>query len=74
MDQINNAMQMVNQLRAMSSDPMTALKMAAQNNPQMKMILDLIQSSGGNLQSVAEQVLRFKGVDVSKLRSAFSSK
>ena len=73
MGQINEAMQMVKQLKAMSADPMTALKIAAPSNPQMKMILDLIQASGGNAQAIAQKLLQAKGIDISQLRSVFNA-
>ena len=71
MGQIGDAMQMVKQLKAMSSDPMVALKMAASNNPQMKMVLDIINAFGGNPRLAAEQLLKAKGVDIAQLRSMF---
>ena len=72
MGQINEAMQMVKQLKAMSKDPITALQIAAKSNPKVKMILDLIQASGGNVQAAAQQLFQAKGIDISQLRGLFN--
>jgi len=73
MARVNDALELIKQLKTMSSDPMTAMKLAAANNPQVKMVLELIEKSGGNPRIAAEQLMKINGVDIRQLQSMFNA-
>lgn len=50
-----------------SSNPQLALQQILSNNPNAKMLADLIRLSNGNLQQTAQYIAKQKGVNLNNL-------
>ena len=64
-EQVRGMMQQIQN----AQNPQAMLAQLLQNNPNTAMISNLLKNSGGNLETVAREMARARGIDINQLIS-----